>query len=140
MRFWYVNFKIFSKISNLNWFFAQTRKDLSLGFWISFRIIKASQNSIKIALIFIKIRFLKSKFAKLHENLQKFAGFHWFFGYFFNIFHSFGGSAPRPSTNPYFQNFLNFSLNFRENFDKIFKKSQNFLKNFQIIIIFSLIF
>ena len=52
LRFWYVNYKIFSKISRINWFFAQTRKNLSLGFVISFRFITDFQNSIKIALIF----------------------------------------------------------------------------------------
>ena len=50
-------FEIFSKMSNINWFFAQTRKHSSLDFLISFKIIKAFQNSIKIALIFIKISF-----------------------------------------------------------------------------------
>ena len=65
LRFVHVNLKIFSKISNLNWFFAQTRKDLSLGFLISFKIIQSFHNSIKIALISIKIRFFKSKFAKI---------------------------------------------------------------------------
>ena len=59
-----VNFKIFSEISNLNWFFAQTRKNLPLGFLLSLTIIKSFQNSIKIALIVIKISFFKSTFAK----------------------------------------------------------------------------
>ena len=64
LRFLYVNLKVLSKISNFNWFFAQTRKDLPLGFLISIRIIKDFQKSIKFALSFIKISFFKSKFAK----------------------------------------------------------------------------
>ena len=48
LRFLYVNVKIFSNISNLNWVFAQTRKGLSVGFLISFRIIKDFQNSVKL--------------------------------------------------------------------------------------------
>ena len=39
------------------WFCAQTRKNLSLGFLLSFKNIKSFQNSIKITLIFIKILF-----------------------------------------------------------------------------------
>ena len=35
--------KFSQKISNLNWFLAQTRKDLPLSFLISFRIIKDFQ-------------------------------------------------------------------------------------------------
>ena len=75
LRFLYVNFKIFSKISNLNWFFTQTCKNLSLGFLFSFIIIKAFQNSIKIALILIKISFFKSKFAKISWKVSKFCRF-----------------------------------------------------------------
>ena len=55
-------------MSNLNWFFAQMSKHLSPGFLISFKIIKAFQNSIKIALIYIKISFFKSKFAYVYKN------------------------------------------------------------------------
>ena len=40
LRFLYVNFKIFSTNFNPQWFLAQTRKDLPLGFLNSFRIIK----------------------------------------------------------------------------------------------------
>ena len=54
-----LNLKIVSIFSNLNWFFAQTRKGLPLGFLISFRIIIDFQKSIKHALIFIKIIFFK---------------------------------------------------------------------------------
>ena len=43
LRSSYVNFKMFSKISNLNWFFAQTHKILPLGFLISFRIMNDFQ-------------------------------------------------------------------------------------------------
>ena len=75
LRFLHVNYKIFSEISNLNWFFAQTRKNLSLGFLISFKIIKAFQNSIKIALIFIKISFLNQNSLKFHEKFHNFAVF-----------------------------------------------------------------
>ena len=129
MRFLHVNFKIFSKISNLNWFFAQTRKNLSLGFFLFLKIIKSFQNSIILALIFIKIRFFKSKFAKIHEKFQNFAVFHCFFAYFFKYFRSLQGAPPRePLTNPYFQNFLKFFLHFRENFDKILKKIQKIAK------------
>ena len=72
-------FESFSKNSNLNWFFAQTRKDLQLGFLISFRIINDFQRSTKPIFIIIKISFFKSKFAKLHENFQNLSGFHWYF-------------------------------------------------------------
>ena len=75
LRFLYVNFKIFSQISNLNWFFAQKRKILPLAFLIYFRIIKDFQNSIKFALIFIKISFVKSKFAKISWKVSKFCRF-----------------------------------------------------------------
>ena len=127
MRFWCLNFKIFSKISNLNWFFAQTRKILSLGFLISFKIIKSFQNSIKTALIFIKISFFKSKFAKISWQVSKFCRFPLIFRLIFLIFSlASGGSASEPPTNPYFQNFRKFSLNFREHFDY-------FLINFQKI-------
>ena len=64
LRFLYVNFKNFSKISNLNWFFAKPRKTLLLGFLISYRIIISFKNSVKLALIFIKISIFKSEFAK----------------------------------------------------------------------------
>ena len=53
------------------------------------------------------------------------------------------GSAPEPTTNIYFKNYLNFVINFREIFEiifKIFQKTLNFLENFQKIINFSLIF
>ena len=40
LRFSYLNFKIFSKLFNLHWFMAQTRKNWPLGFLITFRIIK----------------------------------------------------------------------------------------------------
>ena len=75
LRVLHVNFKIFSKVSNLNWFFAQTRKNLSLGFLLSLKIIKSFQNSIKIALIFIKIRFFKLKFAKISWKVSNFCSF-----------------------------------------------------------------
>ena len=144
MRFLYVNFKNFSNISNLNWFFTQKRKDLPVGFLIRFRIIKDFQNFIKIALIFIKNSFFKSKFAKNSWKFTKCCRFPLIFRLIFLIFSLVSGySAPEPPTNQYFQNFLNFSLNFRENFDKIlkfFQKSQNFLKIFHKIINFSLIF
>ena len=64
LRFLYVNFKISSKITNLNWFFAQTRKILTQGFFVSFRFIRNFQNSNKVAIIFIKISIIQSKFAK----------------------------------------------------------------------------
>ena len=54
LRFLYVTLKNFSKISNLNWFFAQTRKNLPLGFLISFRIIKDYQEPTKL-ILFMKI-------------------------------------------------------------------------------------
>ena len=78
LRFVYVNFKIFSKISNLKWSFAKTRKTLPLGFLISFRIIKDFQNSIKLALICIKISFFKSKFAINSWKFSTFCRFHLF--------------------------------------------------------------
>ena len=127
MRFLHVNFKIFSKISNPNWFFAQTRKNLSLAFLVSFILIKAFQNSIKIALIMIKISFFKSKFAKVSRKVSKFFSFPLIFGLLFNIFASFRGlrPPPEPPTSPYLESFLNFSLNFlrkfRYNLQKIAK-------------------
>ena len=128
MRFLYVNFKIFSKISNLNGYFAKTRKNLSLCLLISFKIIKAFQNSIKIALIFIKICFLSQNSLKFHEKFQNFAVFHWFFGYFFIFSLASGGSAARTPYKSIFPKFSKFFLNFRENFDNIFKKFQNIAK------------
>ena len=72
LRFLYVNFKILSKFSNLNLFFAQTRKNLQLGFLISFRIIKDFQNSLKLA-------FSSQNSLKIHKNFQNVAGFQRFF-------------------------------------------------------------
>ena len=120
------------------------RKYLSLGFLISFTIIKAFQNSLEIALIFIKISFFKSKFAKISWKVLKFCRFPLIFRLIFLIF-SLASGAPPPETptNPYFQNFLNFSLNFRENFDKILTNFQKiakftckFSKNYKIFIDF----
>ena len=90
----HVNFKIFSDISILNWFFAQMRKDLSLGFLLSFKFIKSFQNSIKIALIFIKISFFKSKFATISWKFSKFCSFPLLFRLLFRIFVSFEGLRP----------------------------------------------
>ena len=139
MRFLYVNFKIFSKISNLNWFFAQTRKILSLGFLISFRIIKNFQNSVKLPLIFIKISVFKSKFAKNSGKFSKSSGFHWFFYWFFNIFASFAGLHPR---SPYKSIFPKFFLTFSRihkiaKFPKKFSKNKNFSLIFNIFWKFS---
>ena len=55
---WFLKF--FHKFQ-LNWFFAQTRKDLPLGFLISFRIIKNVQYPTKLALIIVKIKFSNTK-------------------------------------------------------------------------------
>ena len=142
MRFLHVNFKIFSKISTLNWFIAQTRKSLSQCFLLSFIIIKSVHNSIKIALIFIKISFFKSKFArKFHVNFQNSTVFHWFFDYFLIFSWASRGIAPR---TPYKSIFPKFSLNFRENIEKVlknFKKIAIFTsKFFKKIIKFSLLF
>ena len=63
----FVNLKIFSKISNLNWFFSQPRKDLPLHFWISCECIKDFQISIKVALIFLlKLAFSSKNSLKIH--------------------------------------------------------------------------
>ena len=129
LRFLYVNFKLFSRISNLNWFFAQTRKILPLGFLISFRIIIDFQHSKTFALIFIKISLFKSKFRKNSWKLEKFFRFPLFLTNVFNIFASFGGSAPGPT--PYksiFRNFSKFFPNFRNKLDKILKKFQKIAK------------
>ena len=105
LRFLYGNFKIFSKISNLNWFFGQTRKILLQGFLISFRFIIIFQNSNKIALIFIKIsRFVKIryKFMKIFEMLLVSIDF---WTNFFNIFASFWGLRPRTPDKSIFRKF-----------------------------------
>ena len=85
----HVNFSNFSKISNLNWFFAQTRKKLQLAFLISFRIIKASQSSIKIHLILLKLALSSQNSPRIHENRQNSDSFHWIFDYVFNIIVSY---------------------------------------------------
>ena len=129
LRLLYVNFKIFSRISNLNWFFAQTHKILPLGFLISFGIIINFQHSKTFALIFIKISLFKSKFRKNSWKLEKFFRFPLFLTNVFNIFASFGGSAPGPT--PYksiFRNFSKFFPNFRNKLDKILKKFQKIAK------------
>ena len=54
-------FKIFLRNSNLNWFLAQTRKGLELGFLISFIIMKDFQLTIMFTLIFIKIGSLNKR-------------------------------------------------------------------------------
>ena len=43
VEIFYVNLRFLRKMSNINWFFAQTRKILQLGFLISFRIINDFQ-------------------------------------------------------------------------------------------------
>ena len=67
--------KFSQKFLILNGFSSKTRKNLQLGFLISFWIIKDFQKSIKFALIFIKISFFKSKFAKYLWKFSKFCRF-----------------------------------------------------------------
>ena len=122
------------------YFLAQTRKNLRLAFWISFWIIKDLQYSINFALIFIKISFFKSKFAKISWEFSNFCSFPLIFRLIFKIFVSFGGGGgSKPPTYPYSQNYLNFSLNCLEIFDNFFQISI-ILPNFPKILIFSIIF
>ena len=79
-------------MSNLNWFFAQTRKILQQGFLISFSFIIDFQHSNKVALIFINISLFQSKSAKNSWKFSKFCRFPLIFGQFFNIFASFATS------------------------------------------------
>ena len=125
LRFYYGNFKIFSKISNLNWFFGQTSKNLSLAFLISFGLIKHFPNFIKIPLTFIRIGVYKWEFARDSWKSSTFYRFPLIFRLiYFSIFTSFWAPIPEPPTNPYFQMFLKCFLHFRENFVKILKVFQ----------------
>ena len=64
-------------LKNFNSFlvFRPNAKISSLGFLISFKIIKAFQHSLKVALIFIQIRLFKSKFANISCKVSKFCSF-----------------------------------------------------------------
>ena len=62
-------------MSNLNWFFAQTRKYLPLGFLIDVRIINDFRWPTNLTFIIIKIGFLNKYALIIHENFQNFAGF-----------------------------------------------------------------
>ena len=89
IRFSCVKFKIFRKISNLNWFFAQTRKSVPRGFLISFRLSKYFQTSFNLALIFIKIDFLNKNSPIIDEKFEKISQVSIFFDKVFNKFASF---------------------------------------------------
>ena len=104
LRFAYVTLKVFSEFSNLNWLFAQTRKNLPLGFKFSFRIIKDFQYPIKLTLNIIKISLLNKESLTGHENYQKIAGFHRISDFVCNRLAS-GSYAPVPQKNAYFLKF-----------------------------------
>ena len=98
LSFSYVNFKILSRILNLNRFYTQTRKNLPHCYLTSFRIFKYFGELINLTLIIIKISLLF-----FHRTV------HWFFDYVFN-----------KVINAYF---LNFCSKFSEEFEKFLKTS-----------------
>ena len=87
--------KCYSFLKNLNWFFAQTRKNLQLGFLISLKIRKNFQNPTKLNLtIIIKISLLTKKLSHNSWKLSKNCMFPLIFRLIFNNFVSVRGSAP----------------------------------------------
>ena len=57
LRFLYVHFKIFSKISDLNWFSSQTRKNLPLGSYFLLNLLMISNNPPSSPLLLLKLAF-----------------------------------------------------------------------------------